>query len=112
MQCPYVCIIDSDPGLVGCLIYFEDHNGSRIESYFKGTCKTFLCAAWYELTDRQILFAAEMMKDWVYYSLLIKSLEILTDLTVEYDHPKDVPDEILQELKIDLIKSLMEDDLI
>lgn len=112
MQCGNVGISDSDPGLVGCLTYHDDHKGSGFESFFTGTCKHFLCVAWNELTDRQVLFAAKLMKDWYYYSLLINSLEILMDLCAEYESPEDVPSGILAELKIELVENLMEDDLI
>ena len=112
MQCGNVGISDSDPGLVCCLTYFDDHKGSGFESFFTGTCKHFLCVAWNELTDRQVLFAAELMKDWYYYSLLINSLEILMDLCADYESPEDVPEEILAELKLELVEKLMEDDLI
>jgi len=112
MQCPHVGISESDPGIVCCLTYFDNHKGSCFESFFSGTCKTFLCTAWNELTDRQVIFAAKLMKDWYYYSLLINSLELLMDLCAEYENPEDVPDEILEELKSELKEKLMEDDLI
>lgn len=112
MQCPHIGISGSEPGIVCCLTYFDNHHGSGFESFFNGTCKTFLCTAWNELTDRQVLFAAELMKDWYYYSLLINSLEILIDLCAEYESPKDVPENVLSELKIELKEKLMEDDLI
>jgi len=112
MQCGNVGISDSDPGIVGCLTYHDEHKGSGFESFFTGTCKHFLCVAWNELTDRQVLFAAELFKDWYYYSLLINSLEILMDLCAEYESPGDVPDEVLANLKIELVEKLMEDDLI
>lgn len=112
MQCPHIGICGSDPGIVCCLTYHDNHQGSGFESFFSGTCKTFLCTAWNELTDRQVLFAAELMKDWYYYSLLINSLEILMDLCAEYESPHDVQEEILEELKIELKEKLFEDDLI
>ncbi len=112
MQCPNVGITDQDPGMVCCLTYFDDHTGCEFKSFFKGTCKSFLCVAWNELTDRQVLFAAKLMRDWYYYSLLINSLELLMELCAEYETPENVPPEILEELKIDLIGKLMEDDMI
>ena len=112
MQCQNIGISDSDPGLVGCLTYHDNHKGSGFDNFFTGTCKTFLCVAWNELTDRHVLFAAQLMKDWYYYSLLINSLELLMDLCAEYESPEDVPAETLVELKIELVEKLMEDDLI
>lgn len=112
MQCQNVGISESEPGIVGCLTYHDCHKGSGFDSFFSGTCRTFLCVAWNELTDRQVLFAAELMKDWYYYSLLINSLEILMELCAEYEAPGDVPGEIIAELKLELVRNLMEDDLI
>jgi hypothetical protein len=102
MQCGNVGISRTEPGLVCCLTYHDEHKGSGFESFFKGTCKGFRCTAWNELTDRHILFSAELMKDWYYYSLLINSLELTMELCAEYESPRDVPDEILAELKIEL----------
>jgi len=112
MQCGNVGISSSDPGIVGCLTYHDNHKGCGFESFFTGTCRHFLCVAWNELTDRQVIFAARLMKDWYYYSLLINSLEILMDLCAEYESPEDLPEDILEELKKELVKNLMEDDLI
>lgn len=112
MQCPHIGISGSEPGMVCCLTYSDNHKGSGYESFFKGTCKGFHCTAWNELADRHILFAAELMKDWYYYSLLINSLEILMDLCAEYENPKDISSETLAALKIELTEKLMQDDLI
>ncbi len=112
MQCGNVGITDDEPGIVCCLTYNDDHTGCGFESFFTGTCKHFLCVAWNELTDRQVLFAAELMRDWYYYSLLINSLEILMDLCAEYDRPDDIPDDVLDDIKSELVKNLLEDDLI
>lgn len=112
MQCGNVGISDSDPGIVCCLTYDDDHSNCGFESFFNGTCKNFYCVAWNELSDRQVLFAAELMQDWYYYSLLINSLEIIMDLCAGYDRPCDVPDEVLDDLKTELVKNLIEDDLI
>lgn len=112
MQCPYVGISKSEPSLVCCLTYFDDHKGSGFESFFKGTCKSFFCTAWNELTDRHVFFAAELMKDWYYYSLLINSPKFIVDLCAEYESPEDVPAATLAELKIKLLENIMEDDLI
>jgi len=112
MQCPNVGISGSNPGIVCCLTYFDDHNDCGFESFFNGTCKSFQCVAWNELTDRQVLFAARLMKDWYYYSLLINSLEILMDLCSEYESPEDVPEDVLEQLKTELAENLNEHDLI
>ena len=111
MQCANVGISASEPGIVGCLTYLDDHEGSGFESFFKGTCKYFTCIAWKELTDRQVLFDAELMKDWYWYSLLIHSPDTVADLCAEYGDPDDVSDERLEELKMELHDLLMENEL-
>jgi hypothetical protein len=110
MQCANVGILRSDPDIVCCLSYHDEHTGSG-ETFFKGTCKKYHCPAWSELTDRQVLFAAELMKDWYFYSLLINAIELTTDLCADYEHPDDVPSEILDELKIELTSRLEENEL-
>ena len=112
MQCPYIGIEDYDDNAhLCCLIYSEDHEDKTYESFFRGTCRSFLCAAWDELTDREVLFAAELMQDWFYYSLLINSTDIVTRLCSEYSSPKDVPEDTLGELKIELRRRLSEEDM-
>jgi hypothetical protein len=112
MQCPYIGISDYDHIHLCCLIYSEDHKDKIYEPFFNGTCKNFLCAAWDELTYQEVLFAAELMKDWYYYSLLVNSLEIVKKLYAEYKTPKDITEDTLDELKIELRRRLMEEDLI
>lgn len=112
MQCPHVGISASEPGIVCCLSYNDSDKPPALRSFFTGTCKNFYCVAWNELNARQILFAAELMGDWYYYSLLINCIDILTDLCAEYDHPSDIPGNVIEDLKLELVKKLHEDDLI
>ena len=113
MQCSYIGIEDYDNNAhLCCLIYAESHEGKAYESFFNGTCRSFLCTAWDDLTDREVLFAAELMKDWFYYSLLINSPELLTKLCAEYGTPKDISDDSLNELKTELRRRLSEEDMI
>jgi hypothetical protein len=112
MQCPHVGIAASEPDLVCCLVYSDCDRGGGLESFFTGTCKNFRCGAWDELTDRQVLFAAGLMGDWYYYSLLINEMESLRDICAAYGSPEDVPPELLRTLKIELEEKLFEEDLI
>ena len=113
MQCSYIGIEDYDDNAhLCCLIYAEDHEGKAYESFISGTCRSFLCAAWDELTDREVLFAAELMKDWYYYSLFINSTELVTKLCAEYSSPKDIGEDTLDELKTELRRRLLEEDMI
>lgn len=110
IQCSHVGVNPSDPGVVGCLLYGEHDRGGDVESFFNGTCKTFYCPAWDNLTDRQVLFAARLMADWYYYSLLINDIETVHDLCASYDRPEDVPPEELCRLKERLDERLLEED--
>ena len=112
MQCPHVGISGSEPGIVCCLSYYDDNKPPEFRSFFTGTCKNFYCTAWNDLTERQVLFAAELMRDWYYYSLLINCTEIIMELCAEYDSPGDVPEKVLDELRLELVKKLNEDDLL
>jgi hypothetical protein len=109
MQCSYIGI--SDHIHLCCLIYSEEHEDKVYESFLNGTCRSFLCAAWDELTDRDVLFAAELMNDWYFYSLLVNSPEIVTKLCAEYSSPKDMPEDTFIELKVELKRRLLEEDM-
>ncbi len=110
IQCPHVGIHSADPGLVGCMIYADHDRGDEIESFFIGTCKTFLCPAWYDLTDRQVVFAARLMHDWYYYSLFINDIEAVHEICALYGHPEDIPPDRLRSLKDELAERLLEED--
>lgn len=110
MQCPHIGMLSSRPCLVGCLIYTDHDRGDRVESFFNGTCKTFLCPAWYDLTDRQVVFAARLMHDWYYYSLFINHSEAVHEICAAYDLPEDVPPDVLCSLKEELVERMMDED--
>jgi hypothetical protein len=110
MQCPNMGMQSSDPGLVCCLVYMDHDRGEEIESFFTGTCKNFHCPAWYNLTDRQVLFAARLMGDWYYYSLFINHIEAVHDICAAYGEPEDVPYDELCSLKMELEERFLEED--
>jgi hypothetical protein len=112
MQCPHVGIAESDQGLVSCLVYNDCDRGGTLQSFFTGTCKNFLCPAWDELTDREVLFAAGLMGDWYYYSLLINDMVTLCNICAEYGSPEDVPPEGLETIKRELDERLHAEDVI
>ena len=112
IQCPNVGVSSEDPGIICCLVYDCAARENAISSFFNGTCKNFFCAAWDSLTDEEVLFAAELMGDWYYYSLLINCIDVLAELCSDYEKPRDIPTDILKELKVELVKKLNEDDLI
>ena len=112
MQCPNVGIAAQDPGLVCCLAYNDSDRGGEFQSFFTGTCKLFLCPAWDELTDREVLFAAGLMGDWYYYSLLINDIETLRNICADYESPKEFPGEKLETLKAELTERLHGEDVI
>lgn len=112
MQCPHIGISESEPGIVCCLVYTNDCKKPALKSFFDGTCKNFYCTAWNELTADQVLFAAGLMQDWYYYSLLINCNDLLVELYADYGCPSDVPALKLEEIKKELAQKLYEDDLI
>jgi len=109
MQCQNLGEMPGDPGLIGCLTYCDHDLKPDTKYFFDGTCKKFLCDAWHDLTDRQVLFAAELMEDWYYYSLLIKDIELVYELCATYNSPSDVPTEELDLLKEDLLERFLEE---
>ena len=110
MQCPHVGMDPAEPGIVCCLIYDDPDRDASIESFFTGTCRSFYCPAWHELTDRQVLFAARLMRDWYYYSLLINHIGAVHDLCAQYDEPEDVPGDELSALKDELVSVFIDED--
>ncbi len=102
MQCTYVGILQSQPALVSCMVYTDSGRGDTLNSFFKGTCKNFRCEAWDNLTDKQVLFAAKLMGDWYYYSLLIHDIDAVLNLCAMYSVPEDIPSDELTSLKQNL----------
>lgn len=102
MQCPHVGMQPDEPGIVSCLIYVLPWKGKSVESFFQGTCRTFFCRGYEELTDEEIIFAAKLMRDWYYYPLLINRVDVLRELCAEYACPEDVPAEVLASIISDL----------
>ncbi len=111
IQCPNIGMRSSEPGMIGCLAY-DDENFQTNEAgvFFKGMCKSFYCPAWYDLTDRQILFAAQLMGDWYNYSLFINDTESVREICAEYRHPEEVPAEFLEMVKEELKERFLEED--
>lgn len=108
MQCPHVGICSGSE--VCCLVYGEYDMKGGLRSFFNGTCKNFYCAAWDELSDRQVVFAARLMGDWYYYSLLLNDIEALQDLCSDYESAGDVPDDVLEQLREDLLERFIAED--
>ncbi|HOP62659.1 MAG TPA: hypothetical protein PK358_16000 [Spirochaetota bacterium] len=108
MQCPHVGIIEGSE--ICCLIYDDPGKEGDLLSFFNGTCRNFCCPAWDVLTDREIIFAARLMGDWYYYSLLINDVETLQNLCADYGSPGDVTEEELESLKEELLERFIEED--
>lgn len=98
-RCPHIGIINGDARTIGCLIYLRTANGDPAESFFKYTCKNFSCRARETLSREEILFAARLMRDWYYYSLLINEITLLQGLFRKYGLPERIPREELVLLK-------------
>lgn len=110
IQCPNVGMSREDPGIICCLVYDCAPHDKKISSFFNGTCKNFFCAAWDSLTDEEVLFAAELMGDWYYYSLFINDIESLKEEFSTYGTPQHVPVSRLAEIKEKLVQRLIDED--
>jgi hypothetical protein len=110
MQCPFVAADGSDPGVIGCLIYYDSGMSNNISSFVTKTCRVFLCPAWECLTDEEIIFAARLTRDWYYYGLLLNDIEALKELSSTYGRPEEIPADVLEELKISLEERFIEED--
>ncbi len=110
MQCSHVGLHTSEPGVIGCMLYDVPELEEDVGSFFTGTCKNFYCPAWHDLTDRQVLFAALLMGDWYYYSLLINDIEAVHAICAEYGRPEDVPPDALLDLKAEIEERFLEED--
>lgn len=108
MQCPHVGISSGDG--ICCLIYDEPDKKGELLSFFRGTCGNFYCPAWDVLTESQVIFAARLMGDWFYYSLLINDIEAVENLCATYNSPEDVPDDELEDLKMEILERFIAED--
>lgn len=107
MQCVHVGLRH---GVLGCLVYNETDRGEEFESFYNGTGKNFFCPAWANLTDEQVVFAAQLMADWYYYGLFINDIEAVHELYAVYGHPEHVPGDELEELKEELWQRFLDED--
>ncbi len=105
-QCPHMGIIDEDTGTIGCLIYLRATDEDPAKSFFMYTCKNFSCRARETLSREEILFAARLMGDWYYYSLLINEITLLQGLVRKYELPERISPEELALLKQRLARLL------
>jgi len=108
MQCPHVGMISGSE--VCCLIYDDPAKDGDLLTFFNGTCRNFYCPAWDVLTDREIIFAAQLTGDWFYYSLLINDVETLQNLCADYGSPDEVSEEEFENLKEELLDRFIEED--
>ncbi len=108
-QCPFVCHVD-DTGVIGCAVYpGGGEKDFRYECFQSYTCKYFSCHAREVLADEEIDFAARLLGDWYYYTLLIHDIALLRSLLREFTSPEEVPAARLAALKDALARSLPED---
>ncbi len=98
-RCPHIGIINEDIQTIGCLIYGHAIKGETIDAFFEYTCKNFSCRAREMLSREEILFAARLMGDWYYYSLLINEITLLQGLFRKYGLPERISPEELALLK-------------
>lgn len=100
MHCPHIICIDPESKRIGCSIYSDRRLClPSIEQFFDKTCATFFCRAWEVLSDDEVLFAARLMGDWYFYSLLIQDIPALQAMFRSYGDPDVMPAEKVLEIK-------------
>lgn len=108
MKCPYISQIDEN-NTIGCLAYDNiDMLDNKMKEFFLKTCKIFYCRAWDVLSDREVIFAAELLKDWYYYSLLINDCQYLKEISKKFKYPGNISEDELNTIKNNLEKKLCE----
>ncbi len=112
-QCPFLASLDGSGGsVIGCLIYPQSGcQDLRLRNSFDNTCMFFSCYARETLTDDEIIFAAKLMSDWYYYSLLINDIPVLKDVRSKYKTPESVSPEKRREIMETLERALIEQNL-
>ena len=104
MQCKYVGYTDRGKNEIGCLIHeSEPKMTSSEKEFFRKVCSTFYCKGRDVLTKKEILFAAELTRDWFYYPILITEINYLRKLVNIYDNPSKITDNEMKKIKDDLI---------
>jgi hypothetical protein len=99
IQCPHIGYDTADPDLLCCRVYRDQHDNRELEHFFHSTCKIFYCAAWHVLSDEQVLFAAQLMGDWDYYSLLVNDIATVIKAITRYAKAENVPPDELDSMK-------------
>lgn len=108
LQCPHVAFTDEACSLIGCLYYHE--KAMQEDTFFKKTCKTFLCPAAEELSPEEIIYAARLCGDWFYYSLLIHEIKFLRSLMNRYPDPDKMPQKTRQDMQARLTGALRQEE--
>ncbi len=108
-ECPFLGYIYEDRQVVGCLAYSNPYfiRKERCD-FFNNTCKKFSCLARDTLNEYEIKFAAELMRDWFYYSLLINEINILRTLTSHFKKAGSVPAREKERIRAELLFNLNE----
>lgn len=103
MQCRYVGHTDYDRNEIGCLIHDNEPKMTPSEKdFFRKVCSTFYCKGRDVLSKKEILFAAELTRDWFYYPILITEIKYLRKLVNIYENPGKVTEPEIKKIKNDL----------
>lgn len=110
IQCPSLGFIDHDKNIIGCLLYHtNDIPDLRFHSFQDHTCKNFFCTAKNILTEDEIIFASELMRDWYYYSLIINEIDLLKELIAKCRYPDNVPERVMQSVRRALRRAIRDE---
>lgn len=109
IQCHLVGFINEKN--IGCMAYnYQNYFDENLNSFFTNTCNKFFCFAWEKLSNDEIIFAAKLLGDWYYYTLLINSIQMLKKLYKKYKTPENISKEKLLEIKNELENLLKSED--
>jgi len=92
-HCAYIGVVDDNTNLIGCTIYKQTNKTADISEFFNTVCSVFQCKAFEELENEEILFAAELCRDWFYYSILIVDIKELRRLITLFKKVSKITDE-------------------
>jgi hypothetical protein len=95
---------DND-GLIGCLLHGPGDPSLRYDCFLNYSSKSFTCAARENLADGEIIFAAELFRDWYYYSLLIHAPGALKRVMADHAEPQSVDPDALLSLREELSRA-------
>ncbi|MBN2077797.1 MAG: hypothetical protein JW838_02455 [Spirochaetes bacterium] len=89
-RCPFIALKD-ESGIIGCALHSDTPGEERHDCVRSYSGKRFRCEVHDALGDDEVRYAASLMRDWYYYSILIHSATILREIMSGHPSPGEVP---------------------